>query len=699
MFKWFRNQKVIVKFIALSTVILVAAFTVLISWNLTLLNKVSMDLGMLEAQNTGQNFADNHTKIVQNTVASLASLRSTFLDEVSQGNPDRQRMVRLLGSLLNDNDSVSSIFTVWEPNAYGKDLDYTADPLYAVNGGRMATLAIRFDDGQIMPVPFGGLDTFTAYEQAKSEKQAIVMEPYNASTEDGNSELLTMIVLPVLDQDGQFLGVIGGAFLLDTFQQSAEQEHPLGGNVSLLSQGGLYIANGENAEDTGNSFLASEHNHQVFEKVQQGQLVHQSIDASGTAIIRAFKPIPIIDDELWYVQTAIPKSEILKAYTANRNESVVIGIVALLLLGAGIWLLARIIVISNIQRMVHALQGMAKGDLTQTVDIRAKDEFGQMAVHLNEASANLRHMLKQTSEIALTVSATSEQLTSSAEQTALAAQTISASMEVAAEGMQEQHSEASQAASMMQEMTESVGRVSTSAEAVSASAEDVISQTEHGNQVVQRAVGEMNMISASMEASNEAMKRLGMRSGEIESLVGLISGISNQTKILSLNASVEAARAGEQGRGFAVVAAEIRKLAEQTKDAVEQVQAGISEISADTEQAEQLIDRTALEVEKGLISVTESGRLFSSIMEEMKLVGIRAQEVSSEVHDMSTGTLRVAEAVELVSGITEKSTSQTAQAAAASEQQLSTMQEISAAAAHLSTLVQELTDKMALFKV
>lgn len=140
-------------------------------------------------------------------------------------------------------------------------------------------------------------------------------------------------------------------------------------------------------------------------------------------------------------------------------------------------------------------------------------------------------------------------------------------------------------------------------------------------------------------------------------------------------------------------------MAEQTKDAVEQVQAGISEISADTEQAEQLIDRTALEVEKGLISVTESGRLFSSIMEEMKLVGIRAQEVSSEVHDMSTGTLRVAEAVELVSGITEKSTSQTAQAAAASEQQLSTMQEISAAAAHLSTLVQELTDKMALFKV
>lgn len=699
MFRWFSNQKVIVKFVALSTVILVAAFTLLISWNLTVLNKVSMDLGMLEAQNTGQNFADNHTKIVQNTVASLAALRSSFLDEVSQGNPDRERMVRLLGSLLNDNQSVSSIFTVWEPNAYGKDLDYTSNPLYAVNAGRMATLAIRFDDDQIMPVPFGGLDTFTAYEQAKSEKHAIVMEPYNASTEDGNSELLTMIVLPVLDQNEQFLGVIGGAFLLDTFQQSTEQEHPLGGNVSLLSQGGLYIANGENPGDAGNSFLTSEHNQQVFQKLQQGQLIQQSVDASGAALIRAFKPIPIVDDEVWYVQTAIPKSEILKTYTNNRNESIVIGAVTLLLLGIGIWLLARTIVINNIKRMVHALQGMAKGDLTQSVDIRARDEFGEMAEHLNEATTHLRHMLKQTSEIALTVSATSEQLTSSAEQTALAAQTISTSMEMSAEGIQEQYNEASQATTMMQEMTESVGRVSTSTEAVSASAEDVIRQTEYGNQVVQRAVGEMNMISTSMVSSNEAMKRLGERSGKIDSLVALISGISNQTKILALNASVEAARAGEQGRGFAVVAAEIRKLAEQTKVVLDQVQTGISEISADTEQTEQLIHSTALEVEKGLASVSESGQLFSSIMEEMKHVGLRAQEVTSEVHDMSSGTIRVAKAVELVSQITERSTSQTAQAAAASEQQLSTMQEISAAAAHLSTLVQELTDKMAHFKV
>jgi len=563
----------------------------------------------------------------------------------------------------------------------------------------MATLAIRFDNGQIVPVPFGDLDTFAAYNLAKEAKRAVVMEPYNAPTENGKTELLTMIVLPILDQKNNFLGVIGGAFLLDTFQQSAEKEHPLGGDVSLISKGGLYIANGENPDEVGKSFIDAGSNKPLFEQVRKGNLVHKGVNADGTAVIRAFQPIPIIDDEVWYVQTAIPKAEILKSYTANRNESILIGIVALILLGLGIWLLTRWIITANINRMISALRAMADGDLTHTVAVRTKDEFGLMAIHLNEATAHMRGLLKQTSEIALTVSATSEELTSSAEQTSLAAQTISASMENVADGMSVQNHDAAQAAEMMREMTDSVRRVAASAEAVSESAKDVIDQTERGDRLVRNATGQMNAISQSMGQSNDAMKRLGERSGEIEKLIGLISGISSQTNILALNASVEAARAGEQGRGFAVVASEIRKLAEQTKEAVKQVQDGIAAIAADTDHASQLIGGTTLEVEKGLASVVESGRLFASIMDEMKHVGARAQDVSAEVQEISGGTERVAGTVQLVSDITMKSTDEAGQAAAASEQQLATMQEISAAAAHLSSLVQELTNKLAHFKV
>lgn len=699
MIKWFRNLKVIVKFIALSSVILVAAFSVLIGWNLKVLEKISLDRGMLEAQNTGQNYADANAKLVQKTVASLDSLRSIFLDELSQGDTDRGRLIRNLANLLNDNASASSMFTVWEPDAYGRDADFANDPLFAVNGGRLATLAIRFDNGQIMPVPFGDLDTFSAYDQAKAEKRAIVMEPYNASTENGESELLTMILLPILDQNERFLGVIGSAFLLDTFQQSAEMEHPLGGNVSLLSQGGLYIANGENPEEIGHSFIASESNRRLFEEVQKGQLSHESADSGGAAVVRAFKPVPIVDDEVWYVQTVIPKSEILKTYTQNRNQSLAIGLAALLLLGLGVWVLARIIVINNIGRMVNALRFMADGDLTHSAPVRSKDEFGRMAEHLNEAAASLRGMLRQTSDIALTVSATSEELTASAGQTSLAAQTISASVESVADGLKEQNAEAEKAAEMMREMAESVRRVAASSEAVSGSADEVIGQTQQGDRVVQQAVGQMNAISESMNESNEAIHRLSERSEEIGKLIGLISGISNQTNILALNASVEAARAGEQGRGFAVVASEIRKLAEQTKNAVDQVQAGIAEIAADTGHAVRLIGNTAHEVDKGLESVTESGQLFAAIMKEMGEVGNRAQEVSAEVREMAEGAARVAEAVRLVSGITMTSTDEAAQVAAATEQQLATMQEIAAASGHLSRLVQELTDQMAHFRI
>lgn len=104
-------------------------------------------------------------------------------------------------------------------------------------------------------------------------------------------------------------------------------------------------------------------------------------------------------------------------------------------------------------------------------------------------------------------------------------------------------------------------------------------------------------------------------------------------------------------------------------------------------------------MDKGLGSVTESGQLFASIMKEMSEVGNRAQEVSVEVQEMAEGAARVAEAVRLVSGITLTSTDEAAQVAAATEEQLATMQEIAAAASHLSRLVQELTDQMAHFRI
>ncbi|MDN4068209.1 methyl-accepting chemotaxis protein [Paenibacillus sp. FSL R5-0407] len=699
MLTWFSHQKVIVKFIALTSLILATALTILISWNLIVLNKVSMDLGMAEAQITGQNYADKNTSIMQNTVASLASLRSIFTDEAVQGVTNRDGMIRNIEHLLKGNESVSSIFTIWEKNAYGRDAEFASHPLYSVNEGRMASMAIRFDDGNIMSVPFGGLDTFTAYEQVKTSKKDMVLEPYNAPTENGKSELLTMIVLPIMDKNDKFLGVIGGAFLLDTFQQSAELEHPLGGNVSLLSSGGLYIANGEDSEQVGKTFLSSEDNNKLFEEVKKGKLTHEASNSAGKTVIRAFRPISITGNESWYVQTVIPKSEILTTYTTNRNESILIGLAALLFLALGIWMLAKMIVVNNIKKMMGTLQYIASGDLTHSATIRSKDEFGIMAEHLNIAVGNLRTMLAQTAETTLTVSATSQELTSSAGETSSVAHTISSSMEKMAEAIHEQSSEVAETASRMEEIVERVHRVASSAEAVSDSTDEVIGQTEQGDKVVQQAIEQMNTIYASTNESNEAMKRLSKRSQEIEKLVDLISGISNQTNLLALNAAVEAARAGEQGKGFAVVAAEVRKLADQTKNAAIQAQVGIAEIAADTEHTAELIANTAIEADQGRESVLESGRLFASIMQEMKKVGELAQSVSFEVKEINGGSNWIAGSVRHVSDIALTSSDEAAQVAAAAEQQLATMQEISNAANHLSQLILDLAEQMGNFKV
>ncbi|NGZ74682.1 methyl-accepting chemotaxis protein [Saccharibacillus alkalitolerans] len=690
----YKNMKVNMKFIMLASLIMIAAFSILIAWNLHDLKRESQTAGTLLAQQAGNEYVNENAKILHSAVTSFGNLATELPGQLALGDADRARLQLSLDNLLQNNPALSAAFTVWEPNAYDNDAGYRSDPVYGSNGGRLASLTVRDETGKPMTIPFANFEQDAAYNKAKETRKAVVVDPYDISKDPAKPSLISTIAMPVLNEQGDFLGVVGATFMLDVLQQNAEAYQPLGGYVTLLSGSGTYIVNPEQPEEVGKpSGFANEYP-DLFAGMQQGKRVQEIGEE-----IRAFVPLPITENDSWYIQTVMPKSAIMKSYTESRNTSLWVSVSALLLLGLAVWALTRWIIGRPIKRMTAGIRALANGDFTQTIPISSKDEFGLMAADLNEATATLRGMLKQTADIGQTVNLTSEDLKSSAEQTSLAAQLISESIEHVAEGMSGQSREAVEAARMMEEMTVGVRRIAASSSAMSQSAESVIKQTEQGDQLVQNTAGQMNAVYGSMRQSGDAMRRLGERSLEIEGFTGLIASISGQTNILALNASIEAARAGEQGKGFAVVATEIRHLAEQTRKATEQVQAGIEEIASEARQAVQLMGTTANEVEKGVNSVTESGVLFETIMQEMRQVGLQAQEVSSAVKQLAAGAEQVSDTVALVSDIARKSTDETVHVAAASEQQQATMQEISASTLHLSAQIQDLMERMVKFKL
>jgi methyl-accepting chemotaxis protein len=251
------------------------------------------------------------------------------------------------------------------------------------------------------------------------------------------------------------------------------------------------------------------------------------------------------------------------------------GLVVVSILGILLALFISADITRPLQHGVAFARKLADGDLTQHLDIRQRDEIGQLADAMNEMSEHLRQMFK---DIAVGVhtlassstelSAVSGQMTSSSKQTseqssmvAAAAEEMSVNMTSVAAGMEQTSANINTVATATEEMTATIGDIARNSEKASAITNQAVSQA----QDVSSLMGE-----------------LGRAAREIGKVTETISAISAQTNLLALNATIEAARAGAAGKGFAVVAGEIKELAQQTAAATEDIKRKIDGIQNST---------------------------------------------------------------------------------------------------------------------
>lgn len=175
-----------------------------------------------------------------------------------------------------------------------------------------------------------------------------------------------------------------------------------------------------------------------------------------------------------------------------------------------------------------------------------------------------------------------------------------------------------------------------------------------------------------------AIDGLSEKSKEINQIVELITGVAEQTNLLALNAAIEAARAGEQGRGFAVVAEEVRKLAEQSAGASNQIKNLITAIQAESQRAVESMAEGGKDVEEGSRVVQEVGDLLNRIIASVQGLSSQIQAVASATEQMSSGVQSVA---------------------ASTEEQTATIEEVSASADSLAQLAEDLSRLIGKFKV
>jgi methyl-accepting chemotaxis protein len=187
-------------------------------------------------------------------------------------------------------------------------------------------------------------------------------------------------------------------------------------------------------------------------------------------------------------------------------------------------------------------------------------------------------------------------------------------------------------AAAAQEMTATIGEISYNAETAVGVSRESAEAANLGGEVMKTAAVTMEEIASASGSVEEKMASLAKRSEEIGKVVNAIQEISEQTNLLALNAAIEAARAGEHGRGFAVVAGEVRRLAERTKGATQEISGTIGNIQKETRGTLGLMSHSRGKVETGL-SETEKAR------KSLEAAIDSSREVEKQIHMIATAAV------------------------------------------------------------
>ena len=304
-------------------------------------------------------------------------------------------------------------------------------------------------------------------------------------------------------------------------------------------------------------------------------------------------------------------------------------------------------------------------DLSQRVEVKGNDEIGQLGSWFNQLVTKMHEVISEVSGASSEVAAASTEIAASAE-------------EIAA-GMNEQSQQITTVSSAVEEMSASVVEVARkSADAANSANESGRIATE-GGEVVDQTITGMRSINDAVSSSAQSVQELGKRGEQIGEVITVINDIADQTNLLALNAAIEAARAGEHGRGFAVVADEVRKLADRTTKATEEIAGSIQAIQEETTTAVGKMNAGTEEVTTGVEKAELAGDSLKQIVASAQDVSAMVQSIAAAAEEQSAASEEVSRNIEQIASVTRQTSEGTSQAAAAAtelSQRAETLQQL-----------------------